>query len=91
MTVITITTVGFQEIHPLSSEGKIFTIFLVGSILFVVTYTVSHFVDTLAEGKWKEYLQRREIDATREELLKEAHVEDAKGLLALVGNDPDNV
>lgn len=150
MTVITITTVGFQEIHPLSSEGKIFTIFLVSSSLFAVTYTVSYFVDTLAEGKWKEYLRRREMkmeiqhlknhflicgcgvvgkevieyftrakerfivierdaqkiqealqsfpdfpyllgDATREELLKEAKVEDAKGLLALVGNDPDNV
>ena len=150
MTIITITTVGFQEIHPLSTGGKVFTMCLVASSIFVVTYAVSYFIDTLAEGKWKEYLQRREIkmeihhltnhyivcgcgvvgrevieyftkarekfvviekdetkikealqnfpdfpyilgDATREENLKEAQIEKARGLLALVGNDPDNV
>lgn len=150
MTVITITTVGFQEIHPLSPAGKIFTMVLVGSSLFVITSTVSYFADTLAEGKWKEYLRRREMkmeieklknhylicgcgvegkevieyfiqagahfvviekeaskvqealqsfpdfpyileDATREETLKEAHIERAQGLLALLENDHDNV
>lgn len=150
MTVITVTTVGFQETHPLSPAGRVFTIFLVASSVFVVAYTVSYFIDTLAEGKWKEYLRRREMkmeihrlsnhhiicgcgvvgrevieyftkagekfvviekdetkiqealqsfpdfpyllgDATREENLRETQIEKARGLLALVGNDPDNV
>lgn len=35
MTVITISTVGFGEIHPLSDEGKLFTIFLIlGGVVF---------------------------------------------------------
>ncbi|MFQ5584717.1 MAG: ion channel, partial [Calditrichia bacterium] len=29
MTIITITTTGFREIHPLSTPGKIFTSFLI--------------------------------------------------------------
>ena len=31
MTVITITTVGYGEIHPLSSGGQIFSVFLIVS------------------------------------------------------------
>ena len=41
MTIITLTTVGYQEVHPLSSTGRIFTIFLmvagVGVMLYVLT------------------------------------------------------
>ena len=33
MTIITMTTVGFGEIHPLNEHEKIFTIFLILSII----------------------------------------------------------
>ena len=29
MTIITVSTVGFQEVHPLSDVGRVFTVFLI--------------------------------------------------------------
>ncbi|WP_017872562.1 NAD-binding protein [Candidatus Caldatribacterium saccharofermentans] len=150
MTVITLTTVGFQEVRPLSPAGRIFTIGIVGSGVLTVTYGVSSLVRLLSEGKFGEYWRRQEVkrmlktikghfiicgcgvvgsevveyfvrsrvpyvviekdrgkieramllhpdllflegDATQEEILKEAGIERARGLLALVGSDPENV
>lgn len=150
MTVITLTTVGFQEVRPLSIAGRIFTIGIVGSGVLLVTYSVTFLVGLLAEGKLGEFLKKREVrhmletikghfivcgcgvvgsevvayferarvpyvvvekdrekidrtllthphllfiegDATQEEILKEAGIERAQGLLALVGSDPENV
>ena len=61
MTIITITTVGFQEVYPLSSNGRIFTIALIITGVFIVTLTISYIVTLLAEGKLGQYLKRREI------------------------------
>ena len=45
MTIVTFTTVGYEEVHPLSSTGRIFTIFLmvagVGVMLYVLTSVVN--------------------------------------------------
>ena len=41
MTVITITTVGFGELHPMSASEKIFTSFLILSSIFIVGYAIS--------------------------------------------------
>ena len=45
MTIITLTTVGYEEVHPLSSTGRIFTILLmvagVGVMLYVLTTVVN--------------------------------------------------
>ena len=40
MTVITITTVGFGELHPLSEAEKIFTSLLILSSIFIVGYAI---------------------------------------------------
>lgn len=40
MTVITITTVGFGELHPLSPSEKIFTSILILSSIFIVGYAI---------------------------------------------------
>ncbi len=40
MTVITITTVGFGEIHPMSASEKIYTSALIISSIFVVAYVI---------------------------------------------------
>ena len=47
MTVITISTVGFREIKPLSDTGKIFTIFLIISSLGVLAYFLSNLTQSL--------------------------------------------
>ncbi len=45
ITILTLTTVGYEEVHPLSSTGRIFTIFLmvagVGVMLYVLTSVVN--------------------------------------------------
>ena len=44
MTVITFTTVGYEEVHPLSTTGRVFTMFLmvagVGVMLYILTSAV---------------------------------------------------
>ncbi|MGK0290039.1 MAG: voltage-gated potassium channel [bacterium] len=42
MTIITLTTVGFQELHILSKSGRVFTIFLLITGLGNITYIISH-------------------------------------------------
>lgn len=41
MTVITITTVGFEEVHPLDDTGKMFTIALILTSVFILGYALS--------------------------------------------------
>ena len=147
MTIITITTVGYSEVHPLSEGGKAFSIFLIGGGVGTAFYTLlavteyllggylgtrlgrhrmnnsiarlkDHFIicgygrvghgiaavfaeegvsfvviDTSeaaianAEKDGRLYLAK---DATRDEVLKEAGIEKARGLVAAVGSDTDN-
>ena len=51
MTVITVTTVGFGELHDLSADGRVFTIFLIVSSLGTFTYAISKLTSTLIEGQ----------------------------------------
>lgn len=49
MTVITIGTVGYMEVHPLSDAGRVFTIFIIliniGAFTFFVTYLTRYLLD----------------------------------------------
>jgi voltage-gated potassium channel len=49
MTVITITTVGFGEIHPLSSVGRIFTIFLILFGFSSIGFLAAAFTEAIIE------------------------------------------
>ncbi|MEE4255726.1 MAG: NAD-binding protein [Bacteroidales bacterium] len=51
MTIITISTVGFGEIHRLSNPGKIFTIFLILSSFGTYAYAISLITTHLVEGQ----------------------------------------
>lgn len=147
MTVTTITTVGYREVHELSDGGRIFSIFLmiggVGGALYalsgIVGYVVEGNIGTVWErrkmqntinslkghfilcgyGRVGEEIARtfksekvpfviienraecierlREMeyiylegDATRDDVLKSAGIEKARGLIAAVGTDVDN-
>jgi voltage-gated potassium channel len=50
MTVITITTVGYGEVRPLDTEGRIFTIFLVLFGVGTAIYLLTTFVALVIEG-----------------------------------------
>ncbi len=147
MTITTITTVGFREVHSLSEAGRIFTIVLiifgVGGALYVLTNIMAYLLEgqfgiTMGRRRMKNRIARlkehfilcgygrvgQEIaqafseegvpfviiannqehlakadkegylyiygDAASDEVLKEAGIERAHGLVAAVGTDTDN-
>ncbi len=148
MTVTTITTVGYREIHPLSTAGTIFTMVLilggVGTALYILSTLVWHILEgelgirmgrqrmeakikrlrnhiilcgygRVGEAIAKTLLQqeaklvvidRNEScanrakqaghltifdDATRDDVLRQAKIETARGLITAFGDDADNV
>lgn len=62
MTVITITTVGYGEIHPLSVQGRIFTMLLLISSIGLTGYAVSAFTAFVVEGEFHRLLEGRRMD-----------------------------
>lgn len=68
MTIITISTVGFTEIAPLSQGGKIFTIFLILGGVGTVGYTIGTAVEFMVEGHLSGLVERRRIGKVLEKL-----------------------
>jgi voltage-gated potassium channel len=68
MTVITLSTVGFHEIEPLSKAGKAFTIGFIFFSLSVVAYAVNYGVKAIFEGEFQEVFGRRKLKKTLESL-----------------------
>jgi voltage-gated potassium channel len=148
MTVITVTTVGYKEVHELSRVGQAFTVVLLLGGVGAALYTFTFLATAIVEGGLPKRLQRRrlhhmletirdhfivcgygrigaivtdqfrrqgiqfviverdtvraraalnlgmlvvEADATREDVLKEAGIDRARGLIAAVGTDAENV
>jgi voltage-gated potassium channel len=148
MTVITITTVGFGEIRPLSQAGHIFTIVLIFVGIGIVAYILGLVAQTMVVFQMSKILGRRKLglkkrsmkdhyiicgygrigkticqellsskipvlvvdmgeetrsqledtgipyildDATNEEVLVEARIDRAKGLISVVSSDADNL
>lgn len=61
MTVITVSTVGFGEIHPLSSHGRIFASFLIIGGLGTAVYTFTRLGQVVLEGELLGGLGRRRM------------------------------
>lgn len=59
MTVITITTIGYREMHPPTTGGMIFTLVLIFGGIGVVTYTAITGAKMLIEGEVTSILSRR--------------------------------
>lgn len=68
MTVITLTTVGFREIHDLSSSGKIFTIILIIGGVGTVLYALGTGARLVIEGELVEVLGRKRLEKKIKEL-----------------------
>jgi voltage-gated potassium channel len=148
MTAMTITTVGYSELHPpLSTGGRVFSIFLMFGGVGAALYTLTGVIQYIIEGNigttwWRRRMKNKiskleghfilcgfgrvgeeiahifkeedmplvvidnrpecvtraeqagflviEGDATSDEVLKEAGVERARGLVAALGTDVDN-
>lgn len=50
MAVITLASVGFGEVHPLSTTGKVFTTFLILFNVGLFAYAISTITGIFAEG-----------------------------------------
>lgn len=59
MTVITITTIGFREVHDLSPNGIVFTIFVIAGGIGTVTYALLTGTRMVIEGELNNILTRR--------------------------------
>lgn len=148
MTIITVTTVGYGEVHALSRAGQAFTVVLLLSGVGAALYTFTLLATVVVEGGLPTRLRRRrhqrmletisdhfiicgygrigrivaqqfrrqgipyvvverngervqtaieegalgvEADASREDVLKRVGIERARGLIAAVGTDAENV
>jgi voltage-gated potassium channel len=148
MTVTTVATVGFREVHPLSFGGQVFTVVLIFSGVGTAFYTVTLLATIVVEGGLHRGFEKRRIahmlekisdhfilcgfgrigsiianelhqqgvsvvvierdaermhsaiergwtaieaDASREEVLARAGIHRARGLIAAVGTDAENV
>ena len=148
MTIITVTTVGYREVHDLSRAGQLFTVVLLLSGVGAALYTFTLLATVVVEGGLPKRLQRRrhermletitdhfiicgygrigsivahqfrrqgipyvvversperlqaaieegglgvEADASREDVLTRVGIERARGLIAAVGTDAENV
>ena len=147
MTITTITTVGYREVHDLSDTGRVFTLVLIVSGVGTILYTLNNAARILVEGEIQEIFGRRKLekkikelkdhyivcgygrmgtvigrelkekgarfvviekgpmdgesvepdvlfvrgDATKDEVLKEAGIERAKGLISVLSTDAENL
>ncbi|RPJ61008.1 MAG: potassium channel protein, partial [Dehalococcoidia bacterium] len=59
MTVITVVTVGFGEVHPLTQAGRVFTIFLSLGGVGLVLYIMNGIVQATLEGEFGSFRRQR--------------------------------
>ncbi|MCU0847603.1 MAG: potassium channel protein [Spirochaetes bacterium] len=51
MTLITISTVGFQEVKPLGTYGRILTMIIIITGIAILSYTIGNFIKLFVEGE----------------------------------------
>ena len=61
-TVTTISTVGYSEVRPLSTNGRIYTIVLILVGVGAAFYAFGVFIETFIEGRLNELLGRRRME-----------------------------
>jgi len=61
MTVITVTTVGFTEVGPMSPKAKIFTVFLIIASVFIFAYAISVITEYILSRNSLELLKKKKV------------------------------
>jgi voltage-gated potassium channel len=62
MTIITLATVGFSEVHPVSDEGRVFTISLILMGAVSIAYIANRFTEALIRGYFQDRLRQRTVN-----------------------------
>lgn len=105
MSVITLTTVGFQEVHPLSDHGRAFTIFLIFAGVGVVMSVLATLSRVILERQLRWIFERRNMRERVEKLSNHTvvcgfgrlsqialqHLDDSDLDLVFIDNDEDKV
>jgi len=68
MTTITVGTVGFSEVHPLSPSGRVFTIWLIVAGVGALGFAFGQLVEFVFEGRIQEILEGRRMGRRLENL-----------------------
>jgi len=62
MTIITLTTIGFKEVHELDRAGQVFTIMLVVFGVGTVAVSVKHATKLMLEGEFRNIFGRKRLE-----------------------------
>lgn len=62
MTVITLATIGYGEVHPLSEAGRIFTMFLILGGVFTFFYATSEIIGIIVSGEIQAIVGRQRME-----------------------------
>ncbi|HEY6162512.1 MAG TPA: potassium channel protein [Bacteroidia bacterium] len=68
MTIITVATVGFNEVHPLSEAGRVFTSFLIITSFGTFAYAVSSITKYIVDGEFNLYFKNLQVNQAIEKL-----------------------
>jgi voltage-gated potassium channel len=62
MTVTTLATVGYREVHPLSRNGLVFTMLLIVVGVGIALYLLARFAELVVDGRLREGFRRRAME-----------------------------
>ena len=68
MTIITISTVGFREVHPLSETGQIFTAILIIMSFGIFAYAITTITRYILDGEIRNYLKNYRVNKNIDKL-----------------------
>ena len=68
MTISTVATVGFGEVHPLNSAGRIFTAFLIIISFGTFAYAISSITRFVLDGEFNQLFKTRKLNAAIQKL-----------------------
>src|SRR5208337_1373121 len=68
MTIITLSTVGFTEVHPPDTSGRIFTMILILMGVSFVAFSLAYFSQILLDGNLLETYRRRRLKKKLDQL-----------------------
>jgi voltage-gated potassium channel len=68
MTIITISTVGFREVHPLSPSGQIFTAILIIMSFGIFVYAITTITRYILDGEIRNYYKNYRVNKNVEKL-----------------------
>ena len=68
MTIITVATVGFEEVHPMSDAGRLFTTFLIITSFGTFAYALTSATKYVMDGEFNQHFKNYKLSAAIDKL-----------------------